>query len=345
MKNKTQNKFITELPKRSDFPENSFLLFDQELEKINPRLQQLIKAFQYRMAVPSGEKLKSLESFLKWTQTFASLTSPISSRKMTLVVLGGGTLTDFGGFLASVYKRGVRLVLIPSTWLSAVDSAHGGKNGLNLSSLKNQIGTFYFPAQVWMSKPILRTQDAGLQKMALSELIKVFLVSDSAQWKKLSSSRKIDLWTWLKPAVTAKLKVVAKDPFESLKIRQWLNFGHTLAHVLEVELGWAHGKAVLYGIVFDLIWSRYSGYLSHKDFEKIIQGKLWADLVQPEDYVDIFNLNPERILSLIRQDKKINSKGLIEYVFLKKAGMAQVVSLDPHELLSEFQRQKDLLFQ
>ncbi len=296
------------------------------------------------MAMPSGEKTKSLESFLKWTQVFASLAGPISSRRMTLIVMGGGTLTDFGGFLASVYKRGVRLVLIPSTWLSAVDSAHGGKNGLNLSSAKNQIGTFYFPEQVWLSRSVLKSQNLDLEKMALSEVIKVFLVADKSHWQKISRTKKIDLWNWLKPAFQAKMKVVNKDPFENLKIRHWLNFGHTLAHALETELGWPHGKAVLYGVVFDVIWSRYSGYLSHQDFEKIIQAHLWARMVKAEDYVDIFSLDQTRLLSLVQQDKKMNSKGLIEYVFLKKAGTAQVVSLDPEEFLAEFQRQKDLLF-
>lgn len=330
--------FTSDLPNPATFPKQTFLIYDRRLETL--KFKTWIRKFPYRMAVSSGEGLKNLSLFPKFVESFAKKSAPISSRQMNIVVFGGGTVTDFAGFLASVYKRGLQLHLIPSTWLSAVDSAHGGKNALNLGSLKNQIGTIYFPSDVWLVKSVLKSQPAHLEKMALSEVLKIFLLQDALTWKKISKEKKPDLWKYLKPAIEGKIRIVKKDPYELKGLRHQLNLGHSLGHILEAQLGWPHGEAVLYGLVFDLIWSRHGRKISESNFEKIIQSDVWVDLIDPARYQQLFKIKDSQVQKLLAADKKVNSKGMIQNTFLTGVGKAKVTAVPMNELIQEFQRQK-----
>ena len=116
--------------------------------KLNPKLQ-----FYY---VPSGEKTKSLEKLSEHIKKVNSLISDFDRSSSLFIALGGGSIIDLTGFLASVYKRGVPVVFIPSTWLSALDSAHGGKNALNFRNTKNLLGTYHFPKAVFIAEELLK---------------------------------------------------------------------------------------------------------------------------------------------------------------------------------------------
>ena len=138
-------------------PETHFLLFDNNLLSGNEEIeiQEFIETFPHRLGVEGGETLKNLKNFPRQLDGILKEWPQPISRNHTLVVFGGGSLGDFGGFVASILKRGVNLIHIPTTWLAAMDSAHGGKNALNVAGVKNQVGTFYPAHKVFIVKEVL----------------------------------------------------------------------------------------------------------------------------------------------------------------------------------------------
>lgn len=136
--------YVQSLPSRGQFSQETVLFYDSVLIK-NRALKSWIDTFEHRIDLKSGESLKTLRSLGAILQRL-ELLGVSKTSELAFVALGGGSIGDFVGFLASIYWRGRKLINIPSTWLAAVDSAHGGKNGLNVDDVKNQLGTFY-PAE------------------------------------------------------------------------------------------------------------------------------------------------------------------------------------------------------
>ncbi|MES2962527.1 MAG: 3-dehydroquinate synthase family protein [Bdellovibrionota bacterium] len=274
------------------------------------------------MAVRAGEELKDLARFPSHVSKFSRLADEVPARSLTVVAIGGGTVGDFAGFLASVYKRGVRLVHVPSTWLSAIDSSHGGKTALNTSGAKNQLGSFHLADEVFLVRSLLESQPSERARDAMAELAKIALIDGSAWTKKFATSRLEGsslIWKFLKPAIEAKMKIVARDPRERTGLRQVLNLGHTLGHVIEAELGWSHGRSIAQGLFFALELGESMAIMSERDFEKA--ASLLAHL----------GLNPERpprpmkasrVRSLLAKDKKRQARGSVTFVFLKRPGRA-----------------------
>ena len=140
---KTQLQFYSKWPSAQGLqPKRSLIIVDQKVRK-HPALQKWLQKFPFVYTVEAGETLKQIENFPGHIEKILKISQSISERPLQIICIGGGSVGDFAGFVASVFKRGVDLVQIPSTWLSAVDSAHGGKNALNSKSAKNQIGTFH----------------------------------------------------------------------------------------------------------------------------------------------------------------------------------------------------------
>ena len=172
-----------------------------------------------------------------------------------MVALGGGSVGDFAGFFASVCKRGLPLIQIPSTWLAAIDSAHGGKNALNVGSMKNQLGTIAFARRIFLSKHLLCGQPTERAQEAMGELAKIAIIDGGPWVKELLAAPESDgelLWRFLSCAVAAKYKVVLSDPLERLSVRHQLNLGHTIGHILEIQHQLPHGLAVAQGLHFAL---------------------------------------------------------------------------------------------
>ncbi len=216
--------FRNQWPSRKSFPDQCLLIYDRELLKYSKAFPKWAKTFPAQLALKAGESTKSLEAFPSLLNQVLKKTINFSSREMTIIVVGGGSLTDFGGFLASVLKRGVRLILIPSTWLAAIDSAHGGKNGLNFQKYKNQIGTFYFPERIELIRELLVSQPEQRGKEAFGELLKIALISGNKLFQEIQKSTHRDgAWFYrhLAEAIKAKNKIVQMDPFEKNGIRHW----------------------------------------------------------------------------------------------------------------------------
>ena len=345
------NQFRSHVVIRNKYPEsidseNSVLIYDRNLEsyrKDYEELDEFIDSFDYSVSFKGGEDLKSFAEFPKNIEKIIKVWPEPIKRSQNLVVLGGGSLGDFGGFVASILKRGVQLIHIPSTWLSAMDSAHGGKNALNYKSLKNQIGTFYPANKVYIIRDLLEMAPDDLLEQSFGELIKMALIGDSKFFKEITHEKreaKDFVWRFLKFCIEDKYHVVLQDPFETKKIRQTLNFGHSLGHAFESYFKWSHGDSVLQGIFFALEWSRSRGDLSdnlHKQILKVISEKF--DRIPANELPWYKKPSHKAFTKLINADKKIAISGKLNFVFLKNIGKASVKPVEVDELIEEAKRQ------
>lgn len=312
---------------------NGLLIYDRRLASL-PFVNRWIGGFPRRLAVTGGESLKDLTRFPRAMKKILPLASDVSSSRLKIVALGGGSVGDFAGFVASVLKRGVGLVQIPSTWLAAVDSAHGGKTALNLPPYKNQIGSFHAAEAVYLVGDVLNAQPSYLAKQALAELAKIALIDSSSFWRNLGRTGAEPeelLWKHLNRAVAAKWKIVLRDPYERKGARQVLNLGHTFGHFLEGEFGLSHGEAVAQGLFFALEWSRSKKLMSLPVYESIftrLSGLGFSPMAPRK-------VSVHRFRRAILQDKKSAGDGFIRFVFLREPGRTEVRPVSVDEMLAQ----------
>jgi 3-dehydroquinate synthase len=213
------------------------------------------------MRTNAGEKNKSLET-AGWI--WNSLAERGATRHSLLINLGGGVITDLGGFVASIYKRGIPFVHIPTTLLAMTDASVGGKTGINLGKIKNQLGTFHNPEAIFIHTGFLETLDMETILDGLAEVLKMALVADKDLWDELSLLTFTGLTgipfrdeTWVKlvnRCISLKCGIVEKD-FRDTGTREILNFGHTVGHAFEslsMQNGMnsmSHGRAVALGMI------------------------------------------------------------------------------------------------
>ena len=256
-----------------------------------------------------------------------------ATRQALLINIGGGILTDMGGFAAATYKRGIDYVNIPTTLLAMVDAAHGGKTGINYHGLKNHIGVFREPVATLIEPAFLTTLDTYTFLSGYAELIKTalldsddFFAQSLAYLEDYISSEQSPITHNLSPlinrAIAVKQRIVAADPTEQ-GLRKALNLGHTIGHALE-ELGSVsfthapitHGYAVLYGIVAEL-------YLSQRllpDCDTSLLQRLTRVLIDVYGKPTCSCRDYDRLIELMRSDKKNASADQINFTLLKKAG-------------------------
>ena len=204
--------------------------------------------------IKSGEEYKNISTcnFI-WEQ----LTINNFDRNALLINLGGGVISDMGGFCATTYKRGLEFIHIPTTLLAMVDASVGGKLGIDFKGFKNQIGLFNNPKAVLISSEFLETLAESELKSGFAEVVKHALISDNSLWLKLKNTPFTDL-DWediIDTSVQIKNKIVLADPFEKGE-RKKLNFGHTFGHAiesyyLEKRTPISHGEAVFMGMILE----------------------------------------------------------------------------------------------
>jgi 3-dehydroquinate synthase len=229
------------------------LVHDAVLPALAARLAKAIGARSV-LSVPGGESCKRLDVIGRLA---ADLSAAGATRGTALVGLGGGTITDLVGFLASTWMRGVPLVLCPTTTLAMCDAAIGGKNGVDVSGLKNMLGTIRQPDLVVADIAWLKSLPDELFREGLVEVVKKAAVLDAASFRRLEqlapdlAARKTDaVAEVVEMAVMMKMEVVRADETETGR-RRWLNFGHTIGHAVESVSKNAvhHGRAVAMGMV------------------------------------------------------------------------------------------------
>jgi 3-dehydroquinate synthase len=347
---KTKVEFLNKLPSKQRLadslgfkPEKFLVVYDKRLNK-NDNVHKWLKDFVMPYPVTAGEKLKDVYTFSSHLNKIMKLITPFSTKGLCVIALGGGSVGDFTGFLASVLKRGVPLIHIPTTLLAAMDSAHGGKTGLNVSDIKNQIGTFYPANSVLLVKslfeglPKLQLQSAGgeLAKMALLEGGKLY-----DRFKESFEPSLESIWEFLPEVIEAKYKVVDKDPQEKTGERQLLNLGHSLGHALESYYGLAHGVAVGEGLIFAIQWSEHQGYFRGRNPEevlKILTDKL--EFLRPRDFARTNrSMSRSKLARFVSEDKKLTDTRHMNFVFLEDIGRPFRKEVTLESFLTETQRQ------
>lgn len=241
-------------------------------------------------------------------------------RNSILINLGGGVITDMGGFAASTFKRGIDFVQVPTTLLSQVDASIGGKTGIDMENVKNIIGTFTQPKAVFINTAFLNTLDQRELRSGYAEVIKHGLIYDIALFEKLKTIKPAELSPEIiYRSVEIKNEVVISDPFEK-SIRKILNFGHTIGHAVESyslqhdKKPLLHGEAIAIGFICEAYLSAKKNKLPKSEFREIIdtiRNVYPAYKIKKNSYDDL--------LEIMKNDKK-NTAGKISFSLLSTIG-------------------------
>lgn len=333
----SQLHFAESLPAADQFG-SAVVIYDKLVARKNSNFKKWLSKFSATYPVEAGERLKDFDAFATHLKKLNSTVSDLSPRTLQVIAVGGGSVGDFAGFFASIYKRGVKLTHFPTTYLSSIDSAHGGKTALNLAGGKNQIGSFYPAESVWIVSDLLNSQTEAQLADARGELAKIAVI-DEKVWKLVTKAKGLidfeEFVSLIRAAVEAKMRVVLKDPFEEKGLRQILNLGHTLGHVIEARLQISHGAAVAQGLLFSLHWSNSRGLLPMAKIEKILS-------VLGERFAITSSAVPMKktdVEILLRKDKKRSSKDKVNFVFVKAPGKVVVEQVSVEEIVAEAKRQ------
>ena len=280
-----------------------------------PRFIQLLEttAKIEVIQIDAGEIHKNMETCVGVWNVMTELGA---DRKSLLITLGGGVVTDLGGFVASTFKRGIDFINIPTTLLSMVDASVGGKTGVDLGVLKNQIGVFANPQMIVLDPEYLHTLSSREIRSGAAEIIKYGMTHDIRLFNEIKDNPDLNIIDLIHRSIEIKNEVVLEDPKEQ-NIRKVLNWGHTIGHAVEsyflentAKDSLTHGEAIAIGMVCE-------AYISNKElgfsFDKVkeikdaivkIYGKT---TITPEDYTSI--------LELLIHDKK-NVAGQVNFVLL-----------------------------
>lgn len=270
------------------------------------------------LEIEAGEEMKNIQTA---NQLWEILTEMQADRKALVINLGGGVITDMGGFVASTYKRGIQFINIPTTLLSMCDASIGGKTGIDLMHYKNMVGTFAFPEQIFIFPKFLETLPFKELRSGFAEMLKHGLIADKNHWDQLIQVRKLEVETvipHIQTSMNIKQNVVDKD-FHEQNIRKTLNFGHTIGHAVEslcLQQGnpILHGEAVAMGMIAEAHLAYLENLISETDADMVIE-----NVQRYYPYLDISDFKDEDITALLLNDKK-NTDSKINFSLLSEIG-------------------------
>lgn len=287
------------------------------------------------IVIPSNDNNKTLENL---AHIWKHLTENGGTRQSLLINLGGGMITDIGGFASATFKRGINYINIPTTLLGAVDASVGGKTGINFGGFKNEIGSFYPAKHVVISSHFFSSLNPKDILSGYAEMIKHSLISSNDEWEELL---KLDInsidYTWLNDAVfrsvSIKENIVEQDPYEH-NIRKALNLGHTIGHALESlalenNSPVLHGYAVAWGLIAEL-------YLAHRicGFPKEKVQKTISFIQHNYGSMNISCDGYDRLYEIMQHDKK-NIGSTINFTLLSDVGDIQINQTANKDLIFE----------
>ncbi len=273
--------------------------------------------------INSGEENKTIDICY---QIWSTLSDYKADRNSLLINLGGGVITDMGGFIASTYKRGIDFINIPTTLLAQIDASVGGKVGVDLEDLKNMVGVFNEPKGVYINPNFLKTLDKKQMLSGYAEALKHALISDKDYWNYLKEGMLSDASQWeslISKSVQIKNNIVLTDPNEKNQ-RKLLNFGHTIGHAVESfalnsdGLPLLHGEAIAIGMICESYISYKNTGLTVNELEEIAHTIL--NFYSP---FRIDNVSYDELLELMGNDKK-NENNQINFSLLTKIGEAKI---------------------
>ena len=306
-----------------DLQNESLIILDSALEQF--KLHSNLNASHVYIKV--SEETKNLETVEKiWEIMFSSNLN----RSHEIVIIGGGVMLDLCSFAASTFKRGISYTLVPSTLLAMVDASHGGKNGFNNDYGKNQIGTFNLPKGVIVCFELLNTLKDKDYKDGLIELVKHGLIGSKEIFDKLISAEDFKIETEvIKKGIQIKEDIVKEDYLETGK-RKYLNFGHTIGHLIEQDSKFtvSHGEAVAIGMIYEL-------GLSKKHFglpQEVID--LYVSYLEKLDYKKSYEFENsiDYLLGILKDDKKSKSDS-VDIVLLSDVSQPNLICISFDELI------------
>lgn len=297
-------------------------------------LQNLVTDIAFEIVeFEHGEENKNIETCI---EIWKVLTDLGADRKSVVINLGGGVVTDLGSFVASTFKRGIDFIEVPTTLLAMVDASIGGKNGVDLGSLKNQIGIIRNPNLILIDNHFLKTLPQNQMKSGLAEMLKHGLIADKTYWEKFSDISLLDFDTLnqlIFESIIIKYKIVTEDPTEN-GIRKALNFGHTLGHAIESYFlenenkeTLLHGEAIAAGLIMESFLSMQKKFITDEEYGEIksIINNIYTKIeINASDY--------DPILEFLIHDKK-NEYGNIQFVLLNGIGAVNINQKIEHNFL------------
>jgi 3-dehydroquinate synthase len=339
---------LPELIRKFNLPERVFVIIDEKVEQIyGSNIRKVINGFAVKkcfVVLPASERIKSFKTLLR---IFTRLYEEKFGRDTLLISIGGGTIGDVAGFAASTYMRGIPLLQIPTTLLSAVDSSIGGKTGINFDEAKNLIGTFNHPSSVLIDTNFLKSLTENELISGFGEIIKYSYLTDGDLYSTLLSENELFLRKDLNflekticESVKIKSAVVSKDEFEKSGMRKILNFGHTFAHAFESISSYklSHGKAVIAGIISALFFSSEMGLVNEKQLNYMLELPL-----KFKSSIRLKSLNERELVRLMEYDKK-NREGKIKFVLIKDFGEILIdIEADRKLIYNALKRTKKIL--
>lgn len=287
------------------------------------------------MEMPEGEDHKTIDICMG---VWEAMSQYNADRQSLLINLGGGVVTDLGGFVASTYMRGIDYINVPTSLLAMVDASVGGKTGVDLGVLKNQVGVISEGAMILIDISFLGTLPQNQMISGFAEMLKHGLITDKKYWTTLTNLQDLDisdLDQLIYDSVIIKNNIVAEDPREK-GLRKTLNFGHTLGHAIEsyflendAKKTLLHGEAIAIGMILEAYLSTKVCGLSSDDLSEISDSilKTFSKIqFEEKDY--------EYILELMKHDKK-NSHGVIKFVLLEAIGKSKIDKEVSNEIILE----------
>ncbi|EPR69737.1 3-dehydroquinate synthase [Winogradskyella psychrotolerans RS-3] len=320
-------------------PSKIFILVDTNThDYCLPKFQERIESHDIAievMEMPNGEEHKSIDIC---TGVWEALSEYNADRKSLLINLGGGVVTDLGGFVASTYMRGITYINIPTSLLAMVDASVGGKTGVDLGTLKNQVGVINEGVMVGVDTSFLDTLPQNEMVSGFAEMLKHGLIYDEAYWNTLTNLENLDLSDLdglIYDSIVIKNTVVTSDPTEQ-GLRKILNFGHTLGHAIESyfmenadKTPLLHGEAIAIGMILETYLSTKICGLSHDHLEIITKG-----ILKTFSKVEITKVDQQQIIEFLKYDKK-NSHGVVKFVLLEAIGKPKLDCVVSNDLIIE----------
>ncbi len=276
------------------------------------------------LKIQSGEKNKNITTCIR---VWEELSEKEADRNSLIINLGGGMITDLGGFVASTFKRGLAFVNIPTTLLAMVDAAIGGKNGIDFGNAKNQIGTITLPKMVVVENSFLKTLPRRQLFSGMAEMLKHSLISSNDSWNRINTldpfnNKNFENLIW--ESIEIKNEIVQKDPLET-GLRKTLNYGHTLGHAIEAHCmdnpnrkPLLHGEAIAIGII---LATYISNRLLNFPEKELIKVSVKIKTIFPKQIFSHTEI--ESIINLLVFDKK-NRNGKVLFVLLEDIGKPKI---------------------
>lgn len=306
-------------------PEGVFVITDTNVARdVMPRLRDFDRCVKASIVVEAGEDAKQLATV---ADIYRRLNENGATRSSLIVNIGGGVVTDLGGFVAATYQRGMRFINVPTSVLGAADAAIGGKNGLDLDRMKNVVGTFAMPECVIVDPLLMETLPEAEKINGLAEIVKTALIADEGFYRRIISGGGLegfDLGEMTRFAARTKGDIVIRDSKDT-GLRHVLNFGHTAGHAFEtmaarVGLPIAHGTAVAHGMLTALLLSeRIMGLKAGTaaEYADCFLGRYYPPLPFGQERI-------EELIEMMGKDKKNRRSGEPELVLLKAIGEPEI---------------------